>query len=47
MGILAPTLVKRSGRLKLDNLHEVVLGLVHARDVVEGDAGVGLHLEPA
>ena len=30
---------------ELDNLHEVVLGLVDARDVVEGDAGVGLHLE--
>ena len=27
------------------HLHEVVLGLLHAGDVVEGNAGVGLHLE--
>mmetsp|Transcript_16699 Transcript_16699/g.40957 ORF Transcript_16699/g.40957 Transcript_16699/m.40957 type:complete len:488 (+) Transcript_16699:902-2365(+) len=30
---------------ELHNLHEVLLGLIHARHVVEGDAGVGLHLE--
>ncbi len=27
------------------DLHEVLLGLIHSGNIVEGDAGVGLHLE--
>mmetsp|Transcript_18452 Transcript_18452/g.46683 ORF Transcript_18452/g.46683 Transcript_18452/m.46683 type:complete len:537 (-) Transcript_18452:109-1719(-) len=30
---------------ELHNLHEVLLGLLHTGDIVEGHAGVGLHLE--